>query len=65
MFEEYQYILDDNGLDWVISGVIHTISKEILLCRYIVNEQVSDRIVIYDIKSGKLDYIGLVLGFSF
>ena len=65
MFEQYQYILDDNGLNWTITGIIHTMSKEILMCRFIVNEQASDRIVIYDIASGQIDYIGLVLGFTF
>lgn len=65
MCKNYQYILEDNGLDWIVSSVIHTMSKEILICRVIVNGQASDRIVIYDIEKGEIDYIGLLLGYDF
>lgn len=65
MLDNYQYILDDNGLNWTISSVIHTLSKEILICRFVKNDVANDRIVIYDIESGKIDYIGLLLGYTF
>lgn len=65
MLDNYQYILDDNGLNWTISSVIHTMTKEILICRFVKNDVANDRIVIYDIISGKIDYIGTILGYTF